>query len=189
MKRSEVNAIIAHATEVFCRHGWTLPPNPRWDVTDFGFSDFKKYGLVLVNLTEQPEYCEKLMLCEHNQHVFAHTHRQKKEDIISRFGTLAVQVWDSPEQKTGSKLTIQKNGAPTEFRSGDILYLKSGERVTLVPGVYHAFWAVGDYCVIGEVSTANDDRTDNFFVRKDIGRFPAIEEDAPPLARLVSEGN
>jgi len=188
MKRSEINAIIAHATEVFARHGWALPPNPRWDITDFGFGDFDRYGLVLINLTEQPEYCEKLMLNGHNQHVFAHTHRRKKEDIICRFGTLAVQVWDNPQQKVGSRFRLQRNGVPTETASGDVVFLRSGERVTLTPGIYHAFWAVGDYCVIGEVSTVNDDEHDNVFVDAGVGRFPKIDEDAPALARLVSEG-
>ena len=187
MKRSEINASIARATSVFAQHGWTLPPNPRWDITDFGTGEFGKFGLVLVNLTEHPEYCEKLMICEQGQHVFAHTHKLKKEDIISRFGTLAVQVWDNPEQKTGTKLTMQKNGVETEFTSGDIVYVRSGERVTLVPGLYHAFWSVGDYCVVGEVSTANDDTADNFFIDPRVARFAEIEEDAPPLARLLSE--
>jgi D-lyxose ketol-isomerase len=187
MKRSEINGIVARAASIFARHGWTLPPDPKWDVTDFGLDKFREFGLVLVNLTEQVEYCEKLMLGEAMQHVFAHTHRLKKEDIISRFGTMAIQVWDNPEQKTGSKFTMQKSGVEIEVESGDILYVQSGERVTLVPGIYHAFWAVGDYCVIGEVSTANDDTNDNVFADDKVARFAEIEEDTPPLVRLVSE--
>lgn len=187
MKRSEINAIIANATAIFHRHGWTLPPKPKWDVADFGLGDFRKSGLVLVNLAEQPEYCEKIMLCMQNQYVVAHTHRQKKEDIISRFGTLAIQIWDNHDQKTGSRIVMRKDGEPTEFTSGDIVYLSSGERVTLTPGIYHAFWAVSEYCVIGEVSTYNDDVSDNVFIDRRVARFPGIEEDVPPLARLISE--
>lgn len=186
MKRSEINAIIASATAIFARHGWTLPPNPKWDITDFGCGDFSKYGLTLVNLCEEPEYCEKLMLAWQGQHIFAHSHNIKKEDIISRFGTLAVQVWNNPERTVGERFTVQVNSQPREVASGDIVYLQSGERITLIPGVYHAFWSVGEYCVIGEVSTANDDVNDNIFL-DDIGRFPTIEEDAPPIAKLVSE--
>jgi D-lyxose ketol-isomerase len=37
------------------------------------------------------------------------------------------------------------------------------------------------------VSTANDDLHDNFFADERIGRFPGIEEDEPPLVRLVSD--
>ncbi len=36
--------------------------------------------------------------------------------------------------------------------------------MTLVPGVYHEFYPVSAECIIGEVSTANDDLHDNFFV-------------------------
>ena len=38
----------------------------------------------------------------------------------------------------------------------------------------------------GEVSRVNDDHTDNRFLEK-AGRFPAIEEDAPPLRLLVGD--
>ena len=53
MKRSEINAVLARASSIFEKHGWTLPPEPKWDITDFGLHDFSKYGLVLVNLCEE----------------------------------------------------------------------------------------------------------------------------------------
>jgi D-lyxose ketol-isomerase len=68
-----------------------------------------------------------------------------------------------------------------------VLELEAGSRVTLVPGVYHEFYPLSEECIIGEVSTANDDRHDNFFVNPAIGRYPGIEEDEPAVARLVSE--
>ena len=55
-----------------------------------------------------------------------------------------------------------------------------------MPGVWHAFWAEGGDCLIGEVSTVNDDRTDNVFDRP-IGRFSEVEEDEDPLHLLVSD--
>lgn len=65
--------------------------------------------------------------------------------------------------------------------------LEAGERVTLTPGTYHAFWPESAACVIGEVSTTNDDQHDNFFVDPRIGRFPAIEEDEPAAFPLVTD--
>ena len=73
------------------------------------------------------------------------------------------------------------------MKSGDIVELNPGSRVTLVPGVYHEFYSLSDECIIGEVSTANDDLHDNFFVNPDIGRYATIEEDEPALIRLVSD--
>lgn len=64
--------------------------------------------------------------------------------------------------------------------------LEPGESVTLMPGIWHAFWAEGSDCLIGEVSTVNDDRTDNVFEMK-IGRFSQINEDAEPTHLLVSD--
>ncbi|MCK4336545.1 MAG: D-lyxose/D-mannose family sugar isomerase, partial [Candidatus Aminicenantes bacterium] len=67
------------------------------------------------------------------------------------------------------------------------LILKAGERITLVQGVPHAFWAESEYVIIGEVSTANDDLHDNFFADEQISRFSKIEEDEPAIVRLISE--
>lgn len=56
-----------------------------------------------------------------------------------------------------------------------------------MPGTWHEFYPTTDECIIGEVSTANDDLNDNFFLNPDIGRFPGIEEDAAADVKLVSE--
>jgi len=182
VKRSRINAAIREATAAFERHGWTLPPNPRWDVTDFGLGDFENCGLVLVNLAEQPEYCEKLMFTKKNQKTPEHYHASKKEDIICRYGELAVQLLPK-----GQPLSVQVNGELQAVPTDKPLVLPSGWRVTLTQQVAHAFWAQTDYAVVGEVSTANDDAQDNFFANPEIGRFSAIEEDEPPLVRLVSD--
>ena len=60
------------------------------------------------------------------------------------------------------------------------------ESVTLLPGNWHAFWGEGGDVLIGEVSTVNDDLTDNIF-REPIGRFSSIEEDEAPAHLLVSD--
>jgi D-lyxose ketol-isomerase len=190
MKRSEINQAIRDARAAFDRNGWVLPPNPRWDVTDLGLGTFSTTGLVLINLAEEPEYCEKLMFSRYKQVTPLHTHKQKKEDIICRNGKLTLELWAKhPEQcNPGETVTLSRNGEPFNAGSGEPFTIESGERVTLVPGVYHAFWAESENgCVVGEVSTANDDANDNFFVNPEIGRFPEIEEDEPPLLKLLSE--
>lgn len=188
MKRSEINQLIRSAKACFEEHGWTLPPSPRWDVTDFGLGQWRQQGLVLVNLCEEPEYCEKLMFALKGMTTPAHCHRKKKEDIICRWGNLAIQLWAGhPDQSQVTPVTVNVCGAPRTIRSGETIELHAGERITLVQGVYHAFWPTTDACVIGEVSTANDDLNDNFFVHPEIGRYPQIEEDEPAILRLISE--
>jgi hypothetical protein len=188
MKRSDINKIIRDAQKCFANHGWTLPPLPRWDVTDFGLGDHHKYGLVLVNLAEETEYCEKLMYAQKGMTTPAHAHKKKKEDIISRWGELRVQVWaDEPSKCASQKFRLNVNNAWREVTSGDVIVLQAGERVRLTPGIYHEFYPGSEECIIGEVSTANDDLHDNFFVNPDVGRYPGIEEDEAPLLRLLSE--
>lgn len=188
MKRSDINFLIRAATACYEAHGWTLPPEARWDVTDFGLQDCWRFGLVLVNLAEEPEYCEKLMYARAGMTTPAHCHRQKKEDIISRWGVLAVRVWaGEPDKTQGAHFQVKVNGRERDVVSGGIIELAAGSRVTLVPGVYHEFWPASSECIIGEVSTANDDLHDNFFVNPDIGRYPHVEEDEPALLRLISD--
>jgi len=188
MKRSEINAIYHEAKAVFEKHGWVLPPNPKWDITDFGLDDFENYGLVLINLAEEPEYCEKLMYARMDQRTPAHTHKKKKEDIICRAGTLDLQLWAAHAERCteGERFSLQVNGESRAHANGDVMVLRAGERITLTPGIYHEFWSGSPETIIGEVSTANDDLTDNFFV-KEVGRFPGVDEDEPPVIKLLSD--
>ena len=189
MNRSAVNQVVKDASAMFKNNGWHLPPEPKWDVTDFGLSDFNSYGLVLVNLAEEAEYCEKLMYAKKGMTTPCHAHKMKKEDIIVRNGRLAIQIWKGKpgEDKKGDPFKIKINGLFSKVYSGYILKLSSGERVTLVPGIYHEFYPLSDECIIGEVSTANDDLHDNFFINEDIGRFSDIIEDELPIVKLISD--
>jgi hypothetical protein len=189
MKRSEINHAYQAAKSCFEKNNWKLPPSPRWDISDFGLGEFAKTGLVLLNLAEEPEYCEKLMYCRQDQVTPMHSHAKKKEDIICRQGRLAIELWDGHPDKTakGKPFRMKRNGLEVVVHSGEVAMLEAGERVTLTPGLYHAFWGASEECVIGEVSTANDDLHDNYFVDPDIGRYPGITEDERPLVRLVSE--
>jgi len=181
MKRSEINGVVKESQKAFERHGWTLPPNPRWDVTDFGLGDFNKAGLTLVNLAEQPEYCEKLMYVRHSQVTPRHYHEAKKEDIICRWGRLVIELPSS------TPIRLQVNGEWRDIPPGKPLVLASGERITLTKGVLHAFWADSEYAIVGEVSTANDDAHDNYFEDKRVGRFSEIDEDQSALVKLVND--
>ncbi len=192
MKRSEINDLIRSASACFSDHGWTLPPTPRWDVTDFGLGNHFRWGLVLVNLAEEEEYCEKLMYAKRGMTTPAHTHHKKKEDIICRWGELAIALFsrcpiEGQVDENAPAVKFGFCGQPREVSNGTRVVLHAGERVTLVPGVWHEFAPVSVECIIGEVSTANDDLNDNVFANPRIGRFSSIEEDEAPLARLVSD--
>lgn len=190
MKRSEINAAYRAALACFARHHVALPPRPKWDITDFGLGAFARHGLTLVNLATEPEYCEKVMFARRGQTTPCHAHRRKKEDIICRAGELAVQLWPGkpePGATLAPHFQVTRDGEPAGCRPGEIMMLAPGSRVTLVPGIWHAFWPRSDECIIGEVSTANDDQNDNIFLDANVGRFPGIEEDEPAAVRLISE--
>jgi D-lyxose ketol-isomerase len=83
-------------------------------------------------------------------------------------------------------VTVPVDGRLNTLPAGGILKLDPGESVTLLPGVWHAFWGEGGDVLIGEVSTVNDDRLDNKF-EMEIGRFATVEEDEAPKHLLVSD--
>jgi D-lyxose ketol-isomerase len=179
MKQSEINAARKAAQDCFARHDWALPPKPQWDITDFGLGDFRRCGLTLVTLANEPEYCEKLMFSLPRQITPAHTHGLKKEDIICRHGRLSFELWRGrPDAaRKGESLDVPRNGERFTVRAGIPFEITAGERVTLVPGIFHSFWASSEDCIIGEVSTANDDVNDNIFADERIGRFPVVIQD------------
>jgi D-lyxose ketol-isomerase len=190
MKRSSINRAYREAVACFARNGWALPPEPKWDITDFGLGDFDRNGLVLVNLADEPEYCEKLMFARRGQATPCHTHARKKEDIICRAGELTLRLWPmkpSPGTALPALFSARIDGQPTEIRTGADLVLNAGSRVTLAPGTWHSFWPSSPECIIGEVSTRNDDVGDNLFLDRGVGRFPSIDEDEPAEVRLVRD--
>ena len=78
------------------------------------------------------------------------------------------------------------DGVARTLKAGEVLRLSPGESVTLSPGNWHKFWGESADVLIGEVSTVNDDLTDNVF-EQPIGRFTTIEEDCDPVHLLVSD--
>lgn len=171
-----------------------------WDITDYGAGDFDAMGLALFTLRngrladlrrgQGMCYAEKLLISRQDQLSPMHTHQIKAEDIINRGGaTLAVQLYgsDATGGFSGNRGgVVMCDGIPHPFSPGEVLRLAPGESVTLMPGDWHAFWGEGGDVLIGEVSTVNDDETDNIF-RDPIGRFAEIEEDEAPTHLLVSD--
>eukprot|EP00850_Spirogloea_muscicola_P022957 SM000320S12008 [mRNA] locus=s320:99123:101347:- [translate_table: standard] len=129
-----------------------------------------------------------------------HCHRRKQEDIIARVGTLALRLAsatgdaanlleDVTADRGGPPVRALLNGIEHFVESNSVLYLNAGERVTVYPGVFHEFWPVSDYCIIGEVSTANDDQHDNVFENRAAGRFESVIEDEPALEGLLGKNS
>jgi len=116
MKRSEINANIVKAKELFASLNFHLPRwafwSPAdwekasaeaseikecmlgWDITDFSSGDFARVGLTLftirngnlANAENEKTYAEKIMLVQPQQVTPMHFHWAKMEDIINRGG-------------------------------------------------------------------------------------------------------
>lgn len=171
-----------------------------WDITDYGQGKFDELGLFLFTTRNGNQedlkkgggmlYAEKIMISREKQLSPMHRHIVKAEDIINRGGgTLVLELFNSKADGSVDETTdveVATDGRIVRQKAGGLLKLQPGESVTLLPGNWHAFWGEGGDVLIGEVSTVNDDLTDNIF-REPIGRFSNIEEDEAPLHLLVSD--
>jgi hypothetical protein len=171
-----------------------------WDITDYGQGKFGELGLFLFTVRngrfEDMKkgsgmlYAEKIMISRKDQLSPMHRHVIKAEDIINRGGGKLVLELFMPDAEGGidptAEVSVPVDGTIRKLPAGGLLKLDPGESVTLLPGVWHAFWGEGKDVLIGEVSTVNDDLTDNIF-REPIGRFADVEEDVAPLHLLVSD--
>jgi len=171
-----------------------------WDITDYGKEKFDELGLFLFTVRNGNQadlatgrgmlYAEKIMISRQDQLSPMHRHNLKAEDIINRGGgTLTLELF-MPDAEGNidrkAEVTVPTDGVVRRLPAGGKLRLEPGESVTLLPGVWHAFWGEGADVLIGEVSTVNDDLTDNVFAEP-IGRFAQIEEDVEPTHLLVAD--
>jgi len=219
MKRSEINKLISSSIEFFDQMNFRLPPwafrKPEdwkgkyadcseivdnmlgWDLTDFGFGDFHKCGLILFTIRngnfkkDRKPYAEKIMIVEELQETPMHFHWSKMEDIINRGGgNLVIELYNSNKEGGFTDLPVifRTDGVLRRVDAGGIIVLTPGESICLEQGVYHRFYGEKGKgrVLVGEVSAVNDDTSDNRFY-KPVGRFPDIFEDEKPLHILASE--
>lgn len=171
-----------------------------WDITDFASGDFPKTGLTVFTLRNglsadgRPAkvYAEKIMFVRQGQVTPFHYHEKKMEDIINRggkgAGSLIVQLHNSTKDGglAETPVFVSCDGVRRRIEAGGTLTLGPGQSVTLPPFLFHRFYAVDGDALIGEVSSLNDDDTDNFFLDK-LPRYPAVEEDEAPTRLLCTE--
>lgn len=171
-----------------------------WDITDFGSDKFDDFGAVLFTLRngslKDPSigtpYAEKLIVLKDGQRLPLHHHASKTEDIINRGGgIMAIKLYNAKEDGTvdeTSDVKVDMDGVRYTFKAGEEILISPGHSITLRPFMYHLFWAKegkGDL-ICGEVSSINDDHTDNYNAEP-VSRFSTIEEDEAIVHPLCNE--
>lgn len=169
-----------------------------WDLTDYGAGDFEKRGLILftirngnLSVGHPKKYAEKIMIVREGQICPMHFHWSKTEDIINRGGgNLVIELYGStPDEELGGEpITVMVDGIPRTVEPGGKVVLTPGESIFLEQGMYHRFYgeAGKGKVLVGEVSSVNDDNTDNRFHQPQ-PRFPDIDEDEAPLHLLCTD--
>ena len=167
-----------------------------WNVAEFAPGAFATLGLVvftsrmgdwrLLSSGGGRLYGEKTIMLVDGQRAPHHYHVVKTEDILNRGGArLVIELFkvDAHGRRSNEAFQALKDTEMLRLLPGDRVSLEPGESIVLEPYVAHAFWAEGGDVLAGEVSLANDDATDNYFIPTLSGAV-LIDEDAP--ARYVT---
>lgn len=193
--KSDWSSVGSEANEIR-RHGLG------WNITDFASKDFDSVGLLLFiarnghmannHPTTTKTYAEKYMVVRPGQVTPWHFHWHKTEDLLNRSGgRLQVELaWAANDEKSlaDREVTIQVDGIEKKIPAEGVLLLNPGESVTLSPRLCHKFsgYAKDKQVLAGEVSSLNDDTTDNCFLGKPFART-LIDEDEPAKYLLASD--
>ncbi len=171
-----------------------------WDVTDFGTDDYDRVGGVLYTVRNGVmkeklcgvPYAEKYIILKEGQSLPMHFHFLKTEDIINRAGgILALKLFNADKNydiDTNSEIKVLIDGILHCFEPGEIIEIPVGSSITLHPMLYHTFWAMQGFgpLIVGEVSSLNNDKTDNYF-NPPLDRYSEIEEDEEAICLLCNE--
>ena len=162
-----------------------------WNVVEFQPGAFAKAGLGVFTLRmgdwrhlshgRGRLYGEKLLLAEDGQRTPLHYHIVKTEDIVNRGGAKFVVELvrvDRAGAPLNERFRALKDVRTLDLQPGARVTLEPGESLTLEPFIAHAFWAEGGATLAGEISLANDDLSDNYFLPALAAPAP-IDEDAP----------
>lgn len=166
-----------------------------WNIVEFEKDAFFRSGIAVFTLRmgdyrDLPKgagrlYAEKAFVLFEGQRVPHHYHRVKTEDLINRGGgILGVDLVRVNEQgmELDDDITLERNGVEITVPAHTVLQLEPGESIVLLPGLAHAFIGVSEV-LCGEISLANDDATDNYFLQPLPTSSPIVEDS--PARHLV----
>jgi D-lyxose ketol-isomerase len=160
-----------------------------WNIVEFAPGAFAREGLALFTLRmgdwrrlasgRGRLYAEKAMMAEDGQRTPHHYHIVKTEDVLNRGGArFVIELFKVDRAGAPLKERFQalKDATMLDLAPGDRVRLEPGESLVLEPFVAHAFWAEGGTTLAGEVSLANDDLGDNYFLPPPAAAAPIVED-------------
>ena len=194
MKRSAVNQAIAWAKDYLQKNNIHLPEYAYWPLETWkanaGKLDTVRNGSIDDKSVGVP-FCEKYIVMRDGQRLTNHYHVAKTEDIINRAGgTLRLYLWKvdpATGKMTDEDVDVYMDGVLHTFKAGEEVLVEPGNSISLTPYIAHIFGPKpGSDLVVGEVSSINDDNTDNYFLEECL-RYTTIEDDEPMTCPLCNE--
>jgi len=145
------------------------------EVADFGLSNLKKEGLMILTYVNTLRCCSKELIMYPNQTCPEHRHPMvngqlgKEETFRCRFGKVYLYV-EGPKTTTLSAIIPSKHY--TVFNE---ITLNEGEQYTISPNTLHWFQSGDEGAIVSEFSTSSYDEFD-IFTDPNIKRSTVIEK-------------
>jgi D-lyxose ketol-isomerase len=193
-----------------------------WKAVDFGLDKFNECGLVVLSLTAPlvDEYGEPLTTAQRvgaydypvtgfsRKYLFVqagqtephHFHRQKKRKEVKVIAGSSVRfelAWADSDTELSStrEVVVQVDGMSHHLPANGSIVVNPGETITLPGDLSHIISvpAGGPDTIMEEISTANNDRSDNIFpfmtptsqpvIEDQEARYQLLDEHSAPVGR------
>jgi D-lyxose ketol-isomerase len=113
-------------------------------------------------------------------HASAYSGKEKGRHYLSIRRDSELCSNNPPKHPAVGSVRVQIKRKERAIPSGESFVLKPGERITLIPGIWHEFAPSAPDTLVAEVSTWCDEATDNFFADSRVNIFHDIESDEAP---------
>ncbi len=179
MDRASYEAACARALTYFDKAHIALTDTERasLEIADFGLSDLKRTGLVLVTYLNTTRCCSKELVlfpgqtCPEHRHPTTEHGEGKEETFRCRWGEVYINVSGAPAQKPKSSPPA---GDEAYYTVSHEIVLHPGEQYTLAPNTLHWFQSGPEGAIVSEFSTTSRDECD-IFTDPRIRRAPVVE--------------
>ena len=152
-----------------------------WDITDYGLDDFEHIGAVLYTVRNGSiddksvgvPFCEKYIVMRERPapHQPLPRGQDRGHHQPRRRHAAPLPVEGGPRHGQDDSTTdvdVYMDGVLHTFKPGAEVLVEPGNSISLTPYIAHIFGAKpGSDLVVGEVSSINDDNTDNYFLEEE----------------------
>lgn len=162
--KNAFNEAISYAINMLEKSQIAITPmeKEKIEVADFGLSNVKNEGLIILTYVNTKRCCSKELImfpnqtCPEHRHPIVNGQPGKEETFRCRFGTVYLYLAGTKKE------TIKVNPPNEHYSVFNEITLEEGEQFTLPPDTLHWFQSGENGAIVSEFSTSSYDEFDIF---------------------------